>query len=46
MLYYKRKDLEDVADKDAVTKEIIKVTDNIKNVKSELFLLWLYSDKN
>ena len=37
MLYYKRKDLEDVADKDAVTKEIIKVTDNIKNVKSELF---------
>ena len=36
-LYYKRKSLENGDNKDTVTKEIIKVTDKIKNVKRELF---------
>ena len=36
-LYYKRKSMEDGTEKDAVTEEIIKVTDKIKNVKRELF---------
>ena len=36
-LYYKRKGLDGGDDKDIVTKEIIKVTDKIKNVKRELF---------
>ncbi len=36
-LYYKRKGLDSGDDKDMVTKEIIKVTDKIKNVKRELF---------
>lgn len=36
-LYYKRKNMDDGAEKDAVTEEIIKVTDKIKNVKRELF---------
>ena len=36
-LYYKRKDLKDGVEKDAVTEEIIKVTDKIKNAKRELF---------
>ena len=36
-LYYKRKGLDDGEEKDAVTKEIIKVTDKIKIVKKELF---------
>ena len=36
-LYYKRKSLDGGIEKDAVTEEIIKVTDKIKNVKRELF---------
>ena len=36
-LYYKRKGLDGGTEKDAVTEEIIKVTDKIKNVKRELF---------
>ena len=36
-LYYKRKSMDDGAKKDAITEEIIKVTDKIKNVKRELF---------
>ena len=37
ILYYKRKSMDDGSEKDAVTEEIIKVTDKIKNVKRELF---------
>ena len=36
-LYYKRKALDEGTEKDAVTEEIIKVTDKIKKVKRELF---------
>lgn len=36
-LYYKRKVLAEGTDKDAVTEDIIKVTDIIKNIKRELF---------
>ena len=36
-LYYKRKGLDGGTEKDAVTEDIIKVTDKIKNVKRELF---------
>ena len=36
-LYYKRKALDGGTEKDAVTEDIIKVTDKIKNVKRELF---------
>ncbi len=36
-LYYKRKNMDDGAEKDIVNEEIIKVTDKIKNVKRELF---------
>ena len=35
--YYKRKSMEDGIEKDAITEEIIKVTDKIKDVKKELF---------
>lgn len=35
--YYKRKSMEDGIEKDAITEEIIKVTDKIKIVKKELF---------
>ena len=36
-LYYKRKGLDGGSEKDAVTEDIIKVTDKIKNAKRELF---------
>ena len=36
-LYYKRKSMDDSVEKDAITEEIVKVTDKIKNVKRELF---------
>ena len=36
-LYYNRKGLDGGDDKNIVTKEIIKVTDKIKNVKREMF---------
>ena len=36
-LYYKRKTLEDGAERDVITEDIIKVTDKIKNAKKEFF---------
>ena len=36
-LYYKRKSMDDGAEKDAITEEIIKVTDKIKNTKKEIW---------
>ena len=36
-LYYKRKGLDGGTEKDAVTEDIIKVTDKIKNAKREVF---------
>lgn len=36
-LYYKRKSMEDGTERDAVTEEIIKVTDKIKNTKKEIW---------